>query len=221
MREQVQDIFTRLGYQVLEGPEVEDDYHNFEALNIPANHPARAMHDTFYFGDGRLLRTHTSPVQIRTMLKQKPPVRAVMPGRVYRKDSDQTHTPMFHQVEGLVIDKGSHIGHLKWILEEFCRALFEVPKVEMRLRPSHFPFTEPSAEVDVRCCEAGCPACKGSGWIEVLGAGMVHPRVLEAVGFAPWESHWLGVLVTPWCINLMLLPRDAPQAAPGSEEAAA
>ena len=185
-------IFADMGFAVAEGPDIELDDYNFTKLNIPPEHPARQMHDTFYLkpkpdGVRHLLRTHTSPVQVRTMLTQKPPIRIVVPGRVYRLDSDQTHTPMFHQIEGLVIDETSHMGHLKWILEEFCRALFEVPKVEMRLRPSHFPFTEPSAEVDIRCDRSGSEIKLGQGndWLEILGCGMVHPKVIEMCGHDP------------------------------------
>jgi len=185
-------IFADMGFSVAEGPDIELDDYNFTKLNIPPEHPARQMHDTFYLkpkpdGTRHLLRTHTSPVQVRTMLSTKPPIRIVVPGRVYRLDSDQTHTPMFHQIEGLVIDEGSHMGHLKWILEEFCRALFEVPKVEMRLRPSHFPFTEPSAEVDIRCDRSGSEIKLGQGndWLEILGCGMVHPKVIEMCGHDP------------------------------------
>jgi len=169
------DLFSRLGFQVATGPEIETDYYNFEALNFPAHHPARAMHDTFYFADGRLLRTHTSPVQIRVLAQQKPPVRIIAPGRVFRADSDQTHTPQFHQVEGLVVEKGVSFADLKGLLIEFVNAFFE-QELEVRLRPSYFPFTEPSAEVDVRWHDAnGNP----SGWLEVLGCGMVHPNVLR------------------------------------------
>ena len=185
-------IFADMGFSVAEGPDIELDDYNFTKLNIPPEHPARQMHDTFYLkpkpdGTRHLLRTHTSPVQVRTMLSAKPPIRIVVPGRVYRLDSDQTHTPMFHQIEGLVIDEGSHMGHLKWILEEFCRAIFEVPKVEMRLRPSHFPFTEPSAEVDIRCDRSGSEIKLGQGndWLEILGCGMVHPKVIEMCGHDP------------------------------------
>ena len=183
-RLRIEEIFRRAGFTIAEGPEVEDDFHNFEALNIPANHPARAMHDTFYFGDGRLLRTHTSPVQVRAMLKNPPPLRVISPGRVYRCDSDQTHTPMFHQVEGLVIDENVSFANLKAILRRFVSEFFEKP-LEIRLRPSYFPFTEPSAEVDCQCafCEGrGCRVCKQTGWLEVLGCGMVHPKVLENCG---------------------------------------
>lgn len=169
------DLFTRLGFQTATGPEIETDYYNFEALNFPAHHPARAMHDTFYLPDGRLLRTHTSPVQIRVLENQAPPVRIIAPGRVFRADSDQTHTPQFHQVEGLVVDRGITFADLKGLLSEFVNAFFE-QDLEIRLRPSYFPFTEPSAEVDVRWHDqAGNP----SGWLEVLGCGMVHPNVLK------------------------------------------
>lgn len=183
-RLRIEAIFRAAGFGVALGPEVEDDFHNFEALNIPADHPARAMHDTFYFPDGRLLRTHTSPVQIRAMTGGKPPFRLIMPGRVYRCDSDQTHTPMFHQVEGLVIDEAVTFAHLKGLLKRFLAEFFEKP-LAIRLRPSYFPFTEPSAEVDCQCvfCNgAGCRVCKQTGWLEVLGCGMVHPRVLANCG---------------------------------------
>ena len=186
-RLRIEEIFKRAGFSVVEGPEVEDDFHNFEALNIPANHPARAMHDTFYFGDGRLLRTHTSPVQVRAMQTTAPPLRLIMPGRVYRCDSDQTHTPMFHLVEGLVLDENIGFAHLKAILRRFVSAFFEKP-LEIRLRPSYFPFTEPSAEVDCQCafCEGkGCRICKHTGWLEVLGCGVVHPNVLRNCGLDP------------------------------------
>ncbi len=194
--DELAEIFADMGFAVAEGPEVEDDWHNFTALNIPETHPARAMHDTFYFpeeaavdGKRMLLRTHTSPVQIRTMLSQKPPIRVIAPGRVYRSDSDATHTPMFHQIEGLVIDKGIHMGHLKWTLETFLKAFFERDDVVLRLRPSYFPFTEPSAEVDVGYTLVnGKRVIGGSeGWMEVLGSGMVHPRVIAACGLDPNE----------------------------------
>ncbi len=194
--DELAEIFADMGFAVAEGPEVEDDWHNFTALNIPETHPARAMHDTFYFpeeaavdGKRMLLRTHTSPVQIRTMLSQKPPIRVIAPGRVYRSDSDATHTPMFHQIEGLVIDKGIHMGHLKWTLETFLKAFFEREDVVLRLRPSYFPFTEPSAEVDVGYTLVnGKRVIGGSeGWMEVLGSGMVHPRVIAACGLDPNE----------------------------------
>ena len=178
--ERITDIFQRLGYRVAEGPEIEDDFHNFEALNFPPHHPARAMHDTFYFPDGRLLRTHTSPVQIRSMVGQEPPIRVIAPGKVYRSDSDQTHTPMFHQVEGLLVDETSSFADLKGTLAEFVRAFFE-RDFEMRFRPSYFPFTEPSAEVDIRWDhEDG-----SERWLEVLGCGMVHPNVLRNCGIDP------------------------------------
>ena len=192
--DELAEIFADMGFAVAEGPEIEDDWHNFTALNIPETHPARAMHDTFYFGDnhkldGRqfLLRTHTSPVQIRTMTSQPPPIRIIAPGRVYRSDSDATHTPMFHQIEGLVIDKGIHLGHLKWTLETFLKAFFERDDVVLRLRPSYFPFTEPSAEVDVGYTLVnGKRVIGGSdGWMEVLGSGMVHPKVIAACGLDP------------------------------------
>jgi len=190
--DEITTIFADMGFSVAEGPDIEDDFHNFSALNIPAEHPARQMHDTFYFnedekGDRLLLRTHTSPVQIRTMQAQQPPVRIIAPGRTYRCDSDQTHTPMFHQVEGLVIDSESHMGHLKWVLEEFCKSYFEIDEVKTRFRPSHFPFTEPSMEVDIGCTREGGELKIGEGddWMEILGCGMVHPNVLKNVGYDP------------------------------------
>lgn len=181
--QRIEGLFRDAGFVIAEGPEIEDDYHNFEALNIPADHPARAMHDTFYLKeDGWLLRTHTSPVQIRHLQQQsRPPVWMIAPGRVYRRDSDVTHTPMFHQVEGLIVDENIHMGHLKWTLKAFLEAFFE-RDLQMRLRPSYFPFTEPSAEVDIACviCDGqGCRVCSGSGWLEVLGCGMVHPVVMS------------------------------------------
>jgi phenylalanyl-tRNA synthetase alpha chain len=182
-RRRIEQIFRGAGFSVADGPEIEDDWHNFEALNIPADHPARAMHDTFYFPDGRLLRTHTSPVQVRVMQSQQPPVRVIVPGRVYRCDSDMTHTPMFHQVEGLVVDEGVTFANLKAVLHGFMQSFFE-KEVRMRLRPSYFPFTEPSAEVDISCVAcggAGCRVCKSTGWLEVAGCGMVHPNVLRSV----------------------------------------
>jgi phenylalanyl-tRNA synthetase alpha chain len=182
-RRRIETIFRNAGFTVATGPEIEDDWHNFEALNIPGNHPARAMHDTFYFPDGKLLRTHTSPVQIRVMETQAPPVRVIVPGRVYRCDSDMTHTPMFHQVEGLVVDEGVSFANLKAMLLGFLRAFFE-NDVSIRLRPSYFPFTEPSAELDVSCvaCSGkGCRVCKNTGWLEIGGCGVVHPNVLRAV----------------------------------------
>jgi len=223
--DELAEIFADLGFAVATGPEIEDDWHNFTALNIPESHPARAMHDTFYFpaqaqpstaggeqsspSDGSglaaaagraermLLRTHTSPVQIRTMVNQKPPIRIIAPGRTYRSDSDATHTPMFHQVEGLVIDKGITLGHLKWTLETFLKAFFERDDIVLRLRPSYFPFTEPSAEVDVgytiekgKRVIGGSGADRNGGWMEVLGSGMVHPKVIAACGLDPDE--WQG-----------------------------
>lgn len=182
--DRIQRLFESVGYSVAEGPEIEDDYHNFEALNIPGHHPARAMHDTFYINPSTVLRTHTSPVQVRVMEQGKPPFRMICPGRVYRCDSDLTHTPMFHQVEGLLIAEDVSFADLKGTLEEFLRAFFEADLV-VRFRPSYFPFTEPSAEVDMSCvmCEGkGCRVCKQTGWLEVLGCGMVHPSVLEASG---------------------------------------
>ena len=190
--DEITAIFADLGFAIAEGPDIESDYYNFTALNFPEGHPAREMHDTFFFrpkadGSRMLLRTHTSPVQIRTMEKQKPPIRVVIPGRTYRYDSDQTHTPMFHQVEGLVIDQESHIGQLKWVLEEFCKAFFEVNQVKMRFRPSFFPFTEPSMEVDIGCKRQGNEIRFGEGddWLEILGCGMVHPNVLKNGGLDP------------------------------------
>lgn len=181
----IEKMFAKLGFDTAEGPEVEDDFHNFEALNIPAHHPARAMHDTFYFGDGRLLRTHTSPVQIRVLEHQAPPVRIIAPGRVYRCDSDITHTPMFHQVEGLLIDENVSFSDLKGTLEEFLKLFFEQDDLKTRFRPSYFPFTEPSMEADigcVMCAGSGCRVCGQTGWIEVLGCGMVHPEVFRHTG---------------------------------------
>lgn len=180
----IEQYFAQVGFAVAEGPEVEDDWHNFGALNIPDHHPARAMHDTFYFDAKRLLRTHTSPVQIRVMEQQKPPIRVIAPGRVYRCDYDVTHSPMFHQVEGLLIDEKTTFQDLRGILDEFLRNFFEAD-LPTRFRPSYFPFTEPSAEVDIGCviCNAkGCRVCKNTGWLEVLGCGMVHPNVLAACG---------------------------------------
>ena len=199
--DEIVDIFGEMGFRVAEGPDIEDDFHNFTALNIPPNHPARQMHDTFYLvggasdagasgdgGDGvKLLRTHTSPVQIRTMQAVKPPLRIIAPGRTYRCDSDMTHTPMFHQVEGLVVDETTHMGHLKGCLIEFCRAFFGVADLPVRFRPSFFPFTEPSAEVDIGCSRKGGELRIGAGgdWLEILGCGMVHPKVLEMCGIDP------------------------------------
>ncbi|HEY8569999.1 phenylalanine--tRNA ligase subunit alpha [Microbulbifer sp.] len=178
----IEEIFQRLGFSVEQGPEVEGDYYNFEALNIPAHHPARAMHDTFYIDPSTVLRTHTSSVQIRTMEKTNPPLRIICPGRVYRCDSDVTHSPMFHQVEGLVIDEGVSFAHLKGCIDQFLKAFFEAD-VPVRFRPSYFPFTEPSAEADIQCTNCGgegCRVCSGTGWLEILGCGMVHPNVLAS-----------------------------------------
>ena len=190
--EEVVQIFGDLGFAVAEGPHIEDDFHNFTALNIPQEHPARQEHDTFYFnekpdGSRMVLRTHTSPVQIRTMLSSKPPIRIIAPGRTFRCDSDMTHTPMFNQIEGLVIDETTHMGHLKWILAEFCKSFFEVDDVKMRFRASHFPFTEPSMEVDINCSWEGgqVKIGQGSSWLEILGSGMVHPNVIRAGGVDP------------------------------------
>jgi phenylalanyl-tRNA synthetase alpha chain len=190
--DEITEIFADMDFSIAEGPDIETDFNNFTALNIPPEHPARQDHDTFYFaerpnGSRPVLRTHTSPVQIRTMLKQKPPLRIIAPGRVYRCDSDQTHTPMFHQVEGLVIDEETHLGHLKWVVEEFCKTFFEVPEVKMRFRASHFPFTEPSMEVDIGYAKMDDEIRIGEGdqWLEILGCGMVHPHVLKNVGFNP------------------------------------
>ena len=206
--DELAEIFADMGFAVATGPEIEDDWHNFTALNIPESHPARAMHDTFYFPDkddeGRamLLRTHTSPVQIRSMLQHGAPLRIIAPGRVYRSDSDATHTPMFHQVEGLVIDKGIHLGHLKWTLETFLKAFFEREDIVLRLRPSYFPFTEPSVEVDVGFALAGGKRvlggsgdAPGHGWMELLGSGMVNRKVIEAGGLDPdeWQGFAFGV----------------------------
>ena len=192
--DELAEVFADMGFAVATGPEIEDDWHNFTALNIPETHPARAMHDTFYFpaqmttdGKAMLLRTHTSPVQIRTMMTQAPPIRIIAPGRVYRSDSDATHTPMFHQIEGLVIDRGIHLGHLKWTLETFLKGFFERDDVVLRLRPSYFPFTEPSVEVDVGYSEVNGKRVIGGSekWMEVLGSGMVHPRVIANCGLDP------------------------------------
>lgn len=190
--DEITAIFTDMGFAVAEGPDIETDHYNFTALNFPPDHPAREMHDTFFLkpredGSRLLLRTHTSPVQIRTMESQKPPIRIIAPGRTYRCDSDATHTPMFHQVEGLVIDETTHFGHLKWVLEEFLKAFFEVDEVKTRFRPSFFPFTEPSMEVDVGCRRSGSEIRIGEGddWLEILGCGMVHPNVIRAAGLDP------------------------------------
>ena len=181
----IEELFRPLGFSVEEGPEIEDDHHNFGARNIPDHHPARAMHDTFYFDAHTLLRTHTSPVQVRVMEERQPPLRIIAPGRVYRCDSDLTHTPMFHQVEGLLVDEHVSFANLKGLIDEFLRAFFEREDLAVRFRPSYFPFTEPSAEVDIQCvmCSGdGCRVCSQSGWLEVLGCGMVHPKVFEQVG---------------------------------------
>ncbi len=190
--EEVVQIFGDLGFAVAEGPHIEDDFHNFDALNMPPEHPARQEHDTFYFnaredGSRMVLRTHTSPVQIRTMLSQKPPIRVIAPGRTFRSDSDMTHTPMFNQVEALVIDETTHMGHLKWCLHEFCKAFFEVDDVKMRFRASHFPFTEPSMEVDIQCSwkDGQVKIGEGESWLEILGSGMVHPNVIKSCGLDP------------------------------------
>ena len=187
-------IFADMGFSVAEGPDIETDFYNFTALNFPEGHPAREMHDTFFFkpdatGERKLLRTHTSPVQIRTMRSRQPPIRVICPGRTYRCDSDQTHTPMFHQVEGLVVDRRANLANLKWVLQEFCRAFFEVDQVKMRFRPSFFPFTEPSMEVDIQCSRQGGEIRFGEGtdWLEILGCGMVHPNVLRHCGIDPDE----------------------------------
>jgi len=202
--EELTAIFADMGFAVAEGPQVESDWYNFDALNIPPEHPARQEHDTFFMhrapGDDRpphVLRTHTSPVQIRSMMEQGVPLRVIAPGRVYRMDMDQTHTPMFHQVEGIAIDRDISMANLKWVLEEFCRAFFEVPSVELRFRASHFPFTEPSAEVDIRCSWEGGQLKIGQGdkWMEILGSGMMHPKVLAAAGVDPaqWQGFAFGM----------------------------
>jgi len=193
--DEITAIFADMGFSIAEGPDIETDYYNFTALNFPDGHPAREMHDTFFLqpdenGERKVLRTHTSPVQIRTMEAEKPPIRIVIPGKTYRQDSDATHSPMFHQVEGLVIDKTANVGHLRWVLEEFCKAFFEVDNVVMRFRPSFFPFTEPSFEVDIQCDRTSGPIVKfgeGTDWMEILGCGMVHPNVLRAGGLDPDE----------------------------------
>lgn len=190
--QRIERIFHAAGFKVAEGPEVEDDFHNFEALNFTPDHPARAMLDTFYLKNGKLLRTHTSPVQVRVMQKCKPPLRIIAPGRVYRCDSDLTHTPMFHQVEGLLVDENVSMAHLKGVLADFIRAFFQAP-LKVRFRPSYFPFTEPSAEMDVECvmCHGhGCRVCSDTGWLEVLGCGMVHPQVFANVGID--SERWTG-----------------------------
>ena len=185
--QRISELFARIGFETVEGPEVEDDYHNFEALNIPASHPARAMHDTFYFDEHTLLRTHTSPVQVRIMESRTPPLRVIAPGRVYRCDSDLTHTPMFHQVEGFLVDRDVSFADLRGVLYEFLTLFFE-KDVQVRFRPSYFPFTEPSAEVDIECVicgGCGCRVCKQTGWLEVMGCGMIHPRVFGFVDIDP------------------------------------
>ena len=197
--------FAALGFKVVEGPEIEDDYHNFEALNIPAHHPARAMHDTFYIDDTHVLRTHTSGVQVRTMETQEPPLRVICPGRVYRCDSDLTHSPMFHQVEGLLIDEDVSFGQLKGIIQDFLHAFFEQDALAVRFRPSYFPFTEPSAEVDIQCVKCageGCRICSGTGWLEVMGCGMVDPAVLEGLGLDPerYSGFAAGLGVERFCM---------------------
>ena len=199
--EEMVAIFADLGFRVAEGPDIEDDFHNFTALNFPPKHPARDTHDTFFLapdaaGERKVLRTHTSPVQVRTMMSGPPPYRIVAPGRTYRKDSDATHTPMFHQLEGLVIDRDIHMGHLKWTLTQFVRRFFETDDLRARFRPHHFPFTEPSAEMDIGCDRSGGQIRVGSGddWLEVVGCGMVHPRVLRACGVDPdaWQGFAFG-----------------------------
>ncbi len=192
--DEITAIFADMGFSVAEGPDIESDDYNFTKLNFPPGHPAREMHDTFFFapdanGERKLLRTHTSPVQVRTMLSQKPPIRVICPGRTYRTDFDQTHTPMFHQVEGLVVDKSATLANLKWVLEEFCKAFFEVPQIAMRFRPSFFPFTSPSMEVDIQCRRSGGEIRFGEGedWLEILGCGMVHANVLRNCGIDPDE----------------------------------
>jgi len=204
MLEEIEDIFISMGFNIEEGPDIEDDYHNFEALNIPPTHPARDMHDTFYVEGGLLLRTHTSPVQIRVMERQKPPLAIIAPGKVYRVDLDISHSPMFVQVEGLLVDKTISFGDLKGVIEAFLRRLFE-ENVAIRFRPSYFPFTEPSAEVDIQCvfCRgAGCRICKQTGWLEIMGCGMVHPAVFENVGYdsEKWTGFAFGMGVERICM---------------------
>jgi len=201
--EEMISLFADMGFNVAEGPDVEDDFHNFTALNFPPKHPAREMHDTFFLkpdpetGERKVLRTHTSPVQVRTMTSQTPPIRIIAPGRTFRKDSDATHTPMFHQVEGLVIDRDIHMGHLKWTLETFVARFFELDGIDARFRPHHFPFTEPSAEMDIRCDRSGgtLKLNEGDDWMEILGCGMVHPNVLRACGLDPdaWQGFAFGM----------------------------
>lgn len=217
--DEVTAIFADLGFAIAEGPDVEFDDYNFTKLNIPPDHPARQMHDTFYLkeqadGSRHVLRTHTSPVQVRTMLKQKPPIRIIAPGRTYRVDSDATHSPMFHQFEGLVIDEVTHLGHLKWVMEEFCKAFFEVDRVELRARPSFFPFTEPSVEWDMRCDRSGGQIKFGTGddWLELAGSGMVHPRVLELCGIDP--AKYQGYAFGAGIDRLAMLKYGAPDLRP-------
>jgi len=217
--DEVTAIFADLGFAIAEGPDVEFDDYNFTRLNIPPDHPARQMHDTFYLkeqadGSRHVLRTHTSPVQVRTMLKEKPPIRIIAPGRTYRVDSDATHSPMFHQFEGLVIDEVTHLGHLKWVMEEFCKAFFEVDKVELRARPSFFPFTEPSVEWDLRCDRSGGQIKFGTGndWLELAGSGMVHPRVLELCGIDP--AKYQGYAFGAGIDRLAMLKYGAPDLRP-------
>ena len=193
----VEEIFTGAGYDVFAGFEIEDDYHNFEALNIPHHHPARSMHDTFYFADGTLLRTHTSPAQVHVMENQAPPIRVICPGRVYRRESDLTHTPMFHQIEGLVVDRGIGFAHLKGTVTDFVRRFFD-KQLALRFRPSYFPFTEPSAEVDMQCVHclgSGCRVCSATGWLEIMGCGLVHPNALEMSGIdsQTWSGFAFGM----------------------------
>ena len=194
----VEEIFTGAGYDVFAGFEIEDDYHNFEALNIPHHHPARSMHDTFYFADGTLLRTHTSPAQVHVMENQAPPIRVICPGRVYRRESDLTHTPMFHQIEGLVVDRGIGFAHLKGTVTDFVRRFFD-KQLALRFRPSYFPFTEPSAEVDMQCVHclgSGCRVCSATGWLEIMGCGLVHPNALEMSGIdsQTWSGFAFGMV---------------------------
>ena len=217
--DEITAIFADLGFAIAEGPDVEFDDYNFTKLNIPPDHPARQMHDTFYMaaqedGSRHVLRTHTSPVQVRTMLKQKPPIRIVAPGRTYRVDSDATHSPMFHQFEGLVIDEVTNLGHLKWVMEEFCKAFFEVDQVELRARPSFFPFTEPSVEWDMRCDRSGGQIKFGQGndWLEMAGSGMVHPRVLEMCDIDP--TRYQGYAFGGGIDRLAMLKYGAPDLRP-------
>ncbi|MBX9576554.1 MAG: phenylalanine--tRNA ligase subunit alpha [Caulobacteraceae bacterium] len=218
--EEMISIFADMGFAVAEGPDVEDDFHNFTALNFPPKHPAREMHDTFFLtpdpetGERKVLRTHTSPVQVRTMMSQTPPIRIVAPGRTFRKDSDATHTPMFHQVEGLVIDRNIHMGHLKWTLETFVARFFELDGIEARFRPHHFPFTEPSAEMDIRCDRSGSTLKlnEGDDWMEILGCGMVHPNVLKSCGLDPEE--WQGFAFGMGVDRLAMLKYGIPDLRP-------